>query len=54
LIYVENEKRLYIKNNYSLTQIGSGGGSQTEEGMTKEELFKELINMGLVKNTGTE
>ena len=52
LIYVENEGKLYIKNNYKLTSIGSS--TTTEEGMTKEELFKELINMGLVKNTGTE
>ena len=53
LIYVEDESKLYIKNNNKLTSIGSGG-STIDDGMTKEELFKELINMGLVKNTGTE
>lgn len=53
LIFVVNERKLYVKYDNNLISIG-GSSSPVEEGMTKEELFKELINMGLVKNSGTE
>ena len=53
LIFIENERKLYIKNNNNLIAIGSSS-NPTDSGMTKEELFKELIDMGLVKNTGTD
>lgn len=53
LIFVVNERKLYVKYDNNLISIG-GSSSSVEEGMTKEELFKELINMGLVKNSGTE
>ena len=53
LIFVVNERKLYVKYDNNLISIG-GSSSPIEEGMTKEELFKELINMGLVKNSGTE
>ena len=53
LIFVVNERKLYVKYDNNLISIG-GSSSPIEEGMTKEELFKELINMGLIKNSGTE
>ena len=53
LIFVVNERKLYVKYDNNLISIG-GSNAPIEEGMTKEELFKELINMGLVKNSGTE
>ena len=53
LIFIENDRKLFIKNNNNLIAIGSSS-TPTDSGMTKEELFKELIDIGLVKNTGTE
>lgn len=53
LIFVANERKLYVKHDNNLISIGSNS-SPIEEGMTKEEMFKELINMGLIKNSGTE
>lgn len=53
LIFVANERKLYVKYDNNLISIG-GSSSPIEEGMTKEELFRELIDMGLVKNSGTE
>ena len=55
LIFVVKERKLYIKYDNKLISIGGGSSdTPTEDGMTKEELFKELINMGLIKNSGTE
>ena len=53
LIFVEDTRRLYIKNNYTLIAIGSGGGSTDDDtGMTKEEILELLENMGIVAKNG--
>jgi hypothetical protein len=44
LIFIENTKKLYIKNNYRLISIG-GSGQQEEpidDGMTREEIIQLL------------
>ena len=55
LIYVEDTKKLYIKNNYKLNPISGGGSGQEEEpddpiidgGMTREEVISLLGTMGI-------
>ena len=52
LIFVENNSRLYIKNNYKLVPIGggNGGGGNTpidDSGMTREETLELLSSMGI-------
>lgn len=50
LIFVENTKQLWIKNNDSLINIGSSGS--TDEGMTQTEVINLLKEMGIVKEDG--
>lgn len=53
LIFVENTKKLWIKNNDILINIGSSGGS-TEEGMTQTEVINLLKEMGIVREEGQD
>ena len=50
LIYVEGNKRLYIKNNYKLQIIGgiSSEIPNEESGMTQEEMLSKLKELGIV------
>ena len=51
LIFVENTKRLYIKNHYKLQIIGGSSTSPIqppEEGMTEEEVLAKLKDLGIV------
>lgn len=52
LIFVENTKKLWIKNNNQLIAIVGGGGGETEEGMTETEVIKLLKDMGIVREDG--
>lgn len=53
LIFVENTKQLYIKNNDTLINIGSsGGGPSTDGGMTETEVIDLLKKMGIVREDG--
>lgn len=52
LIFVENPRNLWIKNNDTLINIGSGGGSGTGEGMTETEVINLLKEMGIVREDG--
>ena len=54
LIFVENTKRLWIKNNDQLINIGSsGGGSEPgDSGMTETEIIELLKEMGIVREEG--
>lgn len=53
LIFVENTKKLWIKNNNNLINIGSSGGS-TEEGMTQTEVINLLKELGIVREEGKD
>lgn len=53
LIFVENTKKLYIKNNNQLIAIGSSGGGETDTGMTETEVINLLKSMGIVKEEGS-
>lgn len=52
LIFVENTRKLWIKNNNQLIAIGSGGGTQEDSGMTETEIINLLKDMGIVKEDG--
>ena len=52
LIFVENTKKLWIKNNNQLIAIVGGGGGETDEGMTETEVINLLKEMGIVKEDG--
>lgn len=53
LIFVENTKKLWIKNNNQLIAIvGGGGGGETGDGMTQTEVINLLKEMGIVKEDG--
>lgn len=52
LIFVENTKKLWIKNNDNLINIGSSGGSSTDTGMTRTEVIDLLKEMGIVREEG--
>ena len=54
LIFVENTKKLWIKNNDNLINIGSSGGSSTDTGMTQTEVINLLKEMGIVKQDGQD
>ena len=48
LIFVEDSKRLYIKNRYKLTPIGGGSNiTPSDEGMTREETIALLNEIGI-------
>lgn len=49
LIFVEDTKQLYIKNNFSLIVIGTGeeGNHNTNNGMSWEEILLKLEQMGI-------
>ena len=50
LIWVEDTGRLWIKTNNILTIVGGGsGGTETDTGMTKEEMIEALKEMGIVQ-----
>ena len=51
LIFVEDLKRLYIKNNYTLIAIG-GSTNPEDTGMTQEEVLNLLAQMGIVAKNG--
>lgn len=54
LIFVENTRKLWIKNNDQLINIGSSGGSDpgTGDDMTETEIINLLKEMGIVKEDG--
>lgn len=53
LIFVENTKKLWIKNNNQLIAIvGGGSGGETNDGMTQTEVINLLKEMGIVKEDG--
>ena len=52
LIFVENTRNLWIKNNDNLINIGSGGGSDPDTGMTETEVINLLKEMGIVREDG--
>lgn len=54
LIFVENTKKLWIKNNNQLIAIGSssGSGGETGDGMTETEIINLLKEMGIVREDG--
>lgn len=54
LIFVENTKKLWIKNNNQLINLaGSSSGGETDDGMTETEVINLLKNMGIVKEEGS-
>lgn len=53
LIFVENTKKLWIKNNNKLVVItGGSGGSEESGGMTQTEVINLLKEMGIIKEDG--
>lgn len=52
LIFVENTKKLWIKNNNQLIAIVGGGGGETGDGMTEAEVINLLKEMGIVREDG--
>lgn len=52
LIFVENTKKLWIKSNGNLINIGASGGSSTGDDMTQTEVINLLKEMGIVKQDG--
>lgn len=51
LIFVEDTKKLYIKNNYRLVAISGAGDEQSpgEDTMTAEEILQALSDKGIIK-----
>ena len=54
LIFVENTKKLWIKSNGNLINIGASGSSSTGDGMTQTEVINLLKEMGIVKQDGQD
>ena len=54
LIFVENTKKLWIKSNGNLINIGASGSSSTGNGMTQTEVINLLKEMGIVKQDGQD
>lgn len=55
LIFVENTKQLWIKNNDTLINIGSSGGGVTPgDDMTQTEVINLLKEMGIVREDGQD
>ena len=55
LIFVENTKQLWIKNNDTLINIGSSGGGVTPgNDMTQTEVINLLKEMGIVREEGQD
>ena len=52
LIFVEDLKRLYIKNNNRLIAIGGSSTNPDDTGMTQEEVLDLLSQMGIVAADG--
>ena len=48
LIFVEDTKKLWIKNNNNLINIGSNSGTNDNDGMTESEIISLLKRMGIV------
>lgn len=49
LIFVEDTKKLYIKNNDKLINIGASSSSEEDTGMTQTEVINLLKEMGIVQ-----
>lgn len=54
LIFVEDTKKLWIKNNNNLINIGSSGGTTDNDGMTESEIIGLLKRMGIVAVESSE
>lgn len=50
LIYIEDQKGLYIVNNNTLVSLATGGSTNTDTGMTEAEIIALLQDKGIVTN----